>query len=313
MRFRHSFQIAIDDFVNTFKLLLYRLATTVIFASLAYVILSLGLASITKSAEAGALKDVVYNFFGALFSGKTAVLESFNADFSAALTAFLGVIDTQSATIVGCVVGICLLYLVSRFVNGLSVFAVGVVVNDRMDSYSRTSFSQAYFSRIGSSALYQVIYVPLCFVYDALMLLSCWFFFFYIPSFLPSWGFFTVLIAISLTFTALACLEALKMTLISGWIPSIICDKMGAGKALAHSLREKNFGVRFANYLATVYVIVIVNVVAAIATVGSALLLTVPFSYLLLLCMQFVHYYREHGKKYFVSLHRIAGDEGNIE
>lgn len=58
MRFRHAISISIDNFSAVFKLLLYRLVTAVIFFSLGYVILRYGLADITESAEAGAIKSL---------------------------------------------------------------------------------------------------------------------------------------------------------------------------------------------------------------------------------------------------------------
>ncbi len=313
MRFRRSLQIAIDNFGNVFKLLLYRLVTTVIFGSIVYVILSLALSSITGSAEWDKFLSVLYGFFKALFTGETDVLHTFQEDFHVAVTDLVLLISTKSASIIWCVVGVCLIYLLSRFVNGLALFAIAGVVHDRMDSFSRTSFSQAYFRNLTSAALYQVIYVPLCFVYDALMVLACWFFFFYAPSFLPSWGFLTVLLAITLTLTALVCLEALKMTCISAWIPATF-EGMGVGKALGQSFRSgKGFASRYVSFLVVIYFIIGGNILAGFATVGSALLLTVPFSYLWLLCVQFVGYYREHGKKYFASMEKIVGDEDTIE
>ena len=41
-----------------------------------------------------------------------------------------------------------------------------------------------------------------------------------------------------------------------------------------------------------------------------ALLITIPLSFLFLLAMQCVHYYEDNGKKYFISVHNIAGSEG---
>ncbi len=310
MRFRHSVSITTGNFSSVFKLLLYRLITSVIFFSLCYVILRLGLSSITESAEVAHLKDLVSSFFGAIFNGKSEVLRDFQSNFANASADVLRLIGRHGGEIAGCVVGLALMYLVSRFINGLALFAIAGTLNDRMETYSRTKFSQAYFRRLGKASLYQVIYVPLCFLYDALMLTSCWFLFFYAPSFLPSWGFFSILIAISLALTAVICLEALKMTLISAWIPGMIAGGEKVGAALKQSLKSrKGFGARYASFLAAVYVIVIVNVVSAIATVGSALLLTVPMSYIFLLSLQFVHYYHNAGKKYFVSLNTIVGNE----
>jgi hypothetical protein len=57
-----------------------------------------------------------------------------------------------------------------------------------------------------------------------------------------------------------------------------------------------------------VYLIIIVNVLSAITTFGSALLITIPTSYLLLICIQYVNYYVIKGKKYFVTFEEIEKD-----
>lgn len=59
-------------------------------------------------------------------------------------------------------------------------------------------------------------------------------------------------------------------------------------------------------YAATVYIVIIVNVVAVLCTFGSALLITVPASYLLYICEQYVIYYTMKGKKYFITYESIA-------
>ena len=172
------------------------------------------------------------------------------------------------------------------------------------------TFSAAYFRTVGKAMLYQVIYVPIAFVYDVLSIAACWFFFFFAPSLLPSWGVVTVLIAVCVTVTALICLQALKMTFISAWMPAVIAGGMKVGEAMKYSFRSvKSFGRRFAAFLVAIYLIVAVNAIAAVFTVGSGLLLTVPLSFQLLLAMQFVEYYEDNGKKYFVSYSKIAGGD----
>ncbi len=311
MRFRHAVHIASENFPSVFKLLLYRLFTTAVFGSLAYLILSLGLSAITGSKEAADLVQLVHTFLHALVTGEAGILQGLPLQFKEAASALVKLIAFNTPSIIGCVIGLIVMYLLSRFVNGLALFAVANVVNDRMSTYSRTAFSQSYFKSIGKAALYQVIYVPLCFVYDALMLGACWFFFFYAPSFLPSWGIVTVLIAVSLTLTAIVALEALKMTLISAWIPAVVADHDGIAHAFRASVRDgKSFGARYAAFLAAIYLVIAVNVLFAIATVGSSLLLTVPLSYIFLLALQFVNYYLGSGKKYFVTKDTIADADG---
>ena len=61
----------------------------------------------------------------------------------------------------------------------------------------------------------------------------------------------------------------------------------------------------FSTYLVTVYVVIILNIIAAVCTFGSALLITIPASYLLFICEQYVNYYTMKGKKYFITYERI--------
>lgn len=318
MRFRNALAITADNYLSAFKLLLYRLIVSVLTFSLVYVILQLSLSVIVTSAELQTLKDLTGEFFRALFGGDSVRLTTFQEDFTAALADFLALITSNGGAIAGAVVGVCLIYILSRFLNGLCHFAAASIMYDRMSVFARTSFSAAYFKNLGNAALYEIIYVPLSFVYDVISMLACWFLFFYLPSFLPSWGFLTILLALSLTIALYICLQSLKMTLISAWIPSVLTGEASVAKGLRVSLRRvRPFWRRFASYLTANYLIVVVNVVFGLATLGSALLITIPLSFLFLLALQCVHYCEDSGRKYFISVHNIAGAEGapaqNIE
>ena len=88
MRFKNTLSIVIDNFVNVFKMLLYRLVTDVIFFSLVYVILTLSLKGIVKSAEATEIFRLIKEFFSALVSGNVEYLSGFQALFNSAVAAF---------------------------------------------------------------------------------------------------------------------------------------------------------------------------------------------------------------------------------
>ncbi len=310
MRFKRSVNLTADCFSSVFKLLLYRIVTGVIFFSLTYVILHLGLSEITGSAQFHALTSLVGEFFRALTTGDVDVLSAFQETAHAALLDMGELLGEHIASIAWSIVGVCAMYLLSRFFNGVAQFAVLDTMNDRLGSYARTRFSSAFFRNVGKGALYQVVYVPLAFVYDVLSLSACWFFFFFIPSLLPSWGALTVVFSLSLTLTALVCFQALKLTFISAWMPAMIV----AGKSMAAGLKEtahcgRSFGRRFAGYLVAAYCIVVVNVCFGLFTVGSGLLITVPLSFVFLLAMQLINYYETTGRKYFVGYNRIAGEK----
>lgn len=308
MRFRNAFHITMDNFSSTFKMLLYRLVVAAVTFSLVYVILRLALDPVMQSAEWVTLREMPGKFFRALVSGDSAVLQTFQENFHTSLMDFLSLLASNGGAIAGAAVGVCLIYLLSRFLNGLCLFAIAGTMYDRMSVFSRTSFSASYFKNLGRAALYEVIYVPIVFLYDAVTILICWFFFFYVPSFLPSWGFLPVVLSLCLTITLIVCLQSLKMTLVSSWIPSVVSGEKSVTQGLRGALcAKKGFWRRFATFLAAIYIIIVANVGFGLFTIGSALFVTVPLSFLFLLGLQFVHYFEDNEKKYFISVHDIAG------
>lgn len=311
MRFRNAIHITIDNFTSVFKLLLYSVLTGGVFLSLSYLIIRLGLDGIISGSPTKTVTGLIKGFFNAIVTGNSEwIRDTFHNSFSVAFEEFKELIRNSAGAIAGTFVGVAVIYLLSRFVNGLGRIAVAGTMNDRMSTFSRTSFSSSYFKNIAKGALYEVMYVPLIFLYDILMLLICWFAFFEVPALLSISGWLSVLFSLSLTLTAVACFEALKMTLISAWIPAFIADGKKVTLAFRESLcAKKHFGRRFASFLVAVYLIIVINVVFALCTFGSALLVTLPLSFLFLLALQFVQYYEDNSKKYFISSRTIMGGE----
>lgn len=311
MRFRNAIHITIDNFSSVFKLLLYSVMTGAVFMSLSYLILRLGLDGIISGSPTRAVAELIRGFFNAIITGDSAwIHDTFQNSFSAAFAEFKELIRNSTGAIAGTAVGVAVMYLLSRFTNGLGRIAVAGTMNDRMSTFSRTHFSSSYFKNIARGALYEVVYVPLVFLYDVIMVLLCWFAFFEIPALLNISGWVSVMISLMLTVTAVACFEALKMTLISAWIPAIIADGKRVTLAFRESLcAKKHFARRFASFLIAVYLIIVINVVFALCTFGSALFVTLPLSFVFLLALQFVQYYEDHSKKYFISSRTITGGE----
>ena len=112
-------------------------------------------------------------------------------------------------------------------------------------------------------------------------------------------------------------MQALKLTFTSPWMPAMVADGKKLGEAIRYTnKREKRqVGKMLAMYLVTAYLIIILNAIAALFTFGSALLLTIPTSYLLLISQQYVNYYTMKGKKYFITYESIATnpDHGDSE
>ncbi len=314
MRFRNAIRLFINNFGNTYKLLLFRIVTDAIFLSLSYVIVTLGLHTIFGSAEAHEVVSLIGEFFKSFSAADIEFLSSFSERLTQAIANLLYLAGTNIGSIVGSVIGVAALYLLARFVDGTALLAIGTGLNDKMATYGNTRFVSAYFRNLAKATLYHVVYVPVSFVYDLFALVACWFFFFFTPSLLPSWGILPVLIGLALSMAAFIGLEALKMTFISAWIPGIVTDGKGVFAACRDSFRStKGFGARFSNFFISIYLIVIVNVLCAGCTFGSSLLITIPASYVFLLALQFVNYYEDTGKKFFLSYRKISGADGKPE
>jgi membrane-anchored glycerophosphoryl diester phosphodiesterase (GDPDase) len=123
--------------------------------------------------------------------------------------------------------------------------------------------------------------------------------------------------ALFLSMTLVVVLQSLKLTFTSQWMPAITVDGKSLREALRPSNQKGNRQTRkiFCLYLIVVYLIIILNSVAGVFTFGSALLITLPTSYLLLICAQYVNYYTIKGKKYFITYEAIAtnSDYGDSE
>ena len=106
MRFRNAIHITVDNFSSAFKMLLYRLVVGVLTFSLVYVILQLSLSVIVTSAELQTIKDLGGEFFRALVSGESAVLQTFQENFHTSLMDFLSLLASNGGAIAGAAVGV---------------------------------------------------------------------------------------------------------------------------------------------------------------------------------------------------------------
>lgn len=302
MRFRNSMRLLMENFKNVYKILLYKLVIGIVTAALIAALLLPGLIDILESTEMSALVGDIKGFLSALIGGDSAFLEGFQEHFGDTVSALMALIRSKMSQIVWSLVGVAVVYLLGRFLDTLGYFAVGSILNDRMATYAEMPFAAAYVKNLGKASIYSVVYVPIVFLCDVATIALCWFLFFYLFSFL------NLLLALFFSVTLVVVCQSLKLTLTSMWMPAMASDDMSVGRAMRFggASLKKQGSKMFAIYIVAVYLVIIVNVVAAVCTIGSALLITVPASYFLFICIQFVNYYTVQGKKYFVTYDRIA-------
>ena len=310
MRFRNSTRLLIENFKNVYKILLYKLAIAVVAIALSCALLLPNLWDIVHSAEVTNLIDIVKDFFRALVTGDSQFLAGFQEQFKTMGTALLKLLDSRMSKIVWSVVGCGVVYLLERFLDTLCYFSIGSILNDRMATYAETPFAAAYIKNLGKASIYSIVYVPVVFLFDVMTIGLCYFLFFYLLA-------FNVLASLFFSMTFIVLCQALKLTITSMWLPAMAADNMSIGQAMrfGDKQQKKQWKKVFSTYVATIYIIIIINVIGAVCTFGSALLLTVPASFMLFICEQFVNYYTVQGKRYFITYDRIAinRDRGDSE
>ena len=304
MRFRNTFTLMTENFKNIPRVLLYKIVVGIVCTALYGVLILPQLAEIFSSVEwehlLGDFRTLLAEFMPGHASGNSfEVLRDEIVNDS--LPAFGGLVFTMAGEIIGRAIGCIVVYLAQRFLDTLCYFTVGKVINDRMTTYAETPFRQAYIENLAGATKYALAYVPIAFAFDVGMALVI----------AAICIFADVALSLFLSMTVIAVGQALKLTFTSAWMPAITEDKMTLKNAIRSIRKEEKRHHRksFAMYVALVYIIIIVNALALTYTFGSALLVTIPASYLVLICAQYVNYFTIKGKKYFVTFGDIATNE----
>ena len=301
MRFSNSIRLLMENFKQTFKLLLYRAVTTVIVVALCSAFVLPEIMEIVSEPVTQEMAENFKNIF-ASFVDPSLEVPSHYAELvfgeNGNLKQFFNFILSMKLELLLVFFGCVLVYLIKRFVDSLVYFTMGSIVNDKMSTYTDTPFFTAFVANLGKACKYAALYVPVVFLFDVCTMTICFVWLRFLPLFT----------ALFLSVTLIVVLQSLKLTFTSQWMPAMSTD----GKTLREALRFTNDREKrqvrktFCLYVVTVYLIIIMNMMAGLFTCGSALLITIPTSYLLLICEQYVNYYTIKGKKYFITYETIA-------
>ena len=310
MRFSNSIRLLIEDFKQAFKLLAYRLIMAVIVVALCSAFV---LPELMEIVEADVTKEFISNFKNIFLSlvehdvnSPSHYVELVFGE-NGSLKQLFNFIVSMKIELILVFFGCVLVYLLKRFVDTLVYFTIGSVINDKMSTYTDTPFFTAFVANLGKASKYALVYVPIGFAFD----IGAFVLGYVMLRFLP------LMPALFLSMTVVVVMQSLKLSITSQWMPAMTAD----GKRLGDAIRMKDeqekrqFRKTLCLYVVMVYLIIILNGMAAVFTFGSALLITVPSSYLLLICAQHVNYYTIKGKKYFITYESIATnpDHGDSE
>ena len=302
MLFKNAFQLLVDNFKLNYKLLLYKAIVAIVTIALGAALLYAPLRGLFISKPMEDLMQLFVDFFGAIISGNVEFLSGFAEQLQTVVTALIEHLQQNVSNIVLFFTGLIAVTLISRFLDGIGNYTFGCLVDSRLSSYADEPFAVTCIANLGRSALWQVIYVPVTFVYDLLSLALCYVLFLVLLSVITV-AFLASVAALMFSVALLLAAQAVKLTIFNDVIPLLVTEKLRLRDALKRAFRfkAKRFGALFSTYLVTAVLILCVNVLFALGSFGAALLITIPMSYLMLICIQFVSFYHFEKKKYFLS------------
>lgn len=310
MRFRNSLKLLMENFKQVYKLLFSKFVISLVSVALCCAFVLPELNSIFNHEAVKTLFSDISSFIHAFFSANGTEMETIKQKIvqdGGSLETVFAFIASKRTALWLTFIGVALVYLLRRFADTVCHYTVGSVLNDKMSTYADTPFWTSFVANLGKASLYALVYVPIVFVCDVVTLLLVYF----------TMTLFSVVTALFLSVTIIVLCQSFKLTVTGRWMPAIDVDGKGLKKALfCESKTERKQQLKmFSVYLVCVYLVVIVNVLGALATFGSALLITVPASYFLFICVQYVGYYTVNGKKYFLTFENIESnpDHGDTE
>lgn len=309
MLFRNAFRLLTENFKSVYRILLYKLIVALIASAICCALILPELIEVWNAEQTQKLLADGKAFIEALFAvdGDSTVVKAEIFGEAGSLRAFGMLLSSKTTAFVLVAVGCLIVYLLRRFVETLCYFTTGSMLGDKMSTYSETPFFTAFVANLGKASLYALVYVPIVFLFDL----------FTVCLVLLIFALIATIPAITISITLIALLQALKLTLTGYWMPAMTADGKKISKVFCDmDKKERKQGWKiFSNYVVSVYLVIVVNVVVATTTFGSGLILTVPASFMLFICQQYVHYYTIKGKKYFITYDKISvnPDKGDRE
>lgn len=306
MKFKHAFHVFVDNFSVVYKQLLYRLVIIII----AGVICAIGVYPFIKdligSAQFNSLTDGVRGFISNLLNGHVDELSSFSEKVQTAYTELLDLLNTKLTQAILSGLLLFLIIVVAKWFEGLGNYATASVINDKMALRAKQHFLSTLIKNLKSASIYNAIYVPLSALYDLIICVGMFFLFFFLLNSVLYFFISLFLFVLAVTFAI-----TLKMTFTCDWLPALIRGKMGQRAAIKYTFSRKNKGTFnvMSNFAVIVIIVFALNMAAFFLTLGVGLLLTVPSSYVIIICFELVNYYDREEIKYSVDKNTIISPE----
>lgn len=298
MRFKHTFHVFVDNFTTIYKQLIYRLIVLAIGSSITVAVIYPFIMDLMNSPQLKHLIDSSLDYALKLLNGEVVELKDLSAKIITAYDAFIDLLQTKFTRFILSCLLILLVFLVTKWFEGLGNYATATMINDKMALRANQPFLTALIRNLKDASIYNLMYVPLSVLYDIIVAVAMFFLLFFLLN-----NVLNMFISLFLFVLVIVFSIVIKMTFTTDWLPAIIRGKKGHREAFKYtfSRKGKNTLSVMSNFAVLVIVVFSLNVAAFLTTFGVGLLLTVPSSYVAIICYEFVNYYDREGLRYFID------------
>ena len=297
MRARNALKIATGNYSLVFKNLLYKLSVFAIFALSLGLVLRLAIKPFVEAFHP--VLKALWGVVTAIVSGEAH--ENARTLLRGEFSSFLSFISDNIGGIVWVVLIVVLFVLLYRFVTGVSDCNLMILVNGHMTDMSHRGYFVVLIENLKKILIYQLIDAFSVVIYSAIVGLAVFGVFKLLVTLMP-------LLALFGCGLVLVFAIALYSTVFSQVMANVL---IGEDKSVKRALckgvtiKKEYFFKMFAQYFAVALIIAYLYVSVALFTFGVGLLILIPFSSLLIVCMKTVDYFTINKKKYFVDYDTI--------
>lgn len=306
MKFKHTFHVFVDNFGIIYKQLLYRLVIMAVSGLICSLAIYPFIKELIDSPQLTSLIDGLWGYLTSLLNGDVHELGSFSLRVKDAYADFLVLLQEKTTGFILSGLLLLLVYVIAKWFSGLGNYATAAVINDKMALRANSPFLNTLISNLKSAAIYNAIYVPLSIAYDLVIAVAMFFLLFFLLN-----NVLYFFVCVFLFVLAIVFAITVKMTFTCDWLPALIRGKKGQLGSFKYTFSRTNKGTFsvMSNFAVLCVLIFGLNAAALLLTLGVGLLLTIPSSYVVLICFEFVNYYDREEIKYFVDKNTIIAPE----
>ncbi len=201
------------------------------------------------------------------------------------------------------IVAVCLMVLLGEFLFGMAELPTKECLYGYMSSWSKLGFAGCFVKNLSKSTRFSLVRLLVAVPFDVILAAMIGGLL-YLFSLNTVWSMFVPFFMV-LGFLLLA---TLRTCLLGGWACSVIVKGKGVFAGVRDGVHSyaKAFGKMFGLALSFVLIIIALNVLAVTLTASVGLIVTLPFSLVLMYTYHMVVYFYTNGMRFYVDKNKIV-------